>query len=141
MSIYLIFEFIQISFTICLIICEIIEYRERQILVNNLSKTKNPIVRKCMNEGYKKLKNCLWNLKSFYGISSGICFFIFISPLVINDINESNLFYRRFIIISFMIGFYICSLRYVINKLLILWILYFCTWELWDSFFLSLVKS
>ena len=112
MSIYLIFEFIQISFTICLIICEIIEYRERQILVNNLSKTKNPIVRKCMNEGYKKLKNCLWNLKSFYGISSGICFFIFISPLVINDINESNLFYRRFIIISFMIGFYICSLRY-----------------------------
>lgn len=56
MSIYLIFEFIQISFTICLIICEIIEYRERQILVNNLSKTKNPIVRKCMNEGYKKLK-------------------------------------------------------------------------------------
>ena len=95
-----------------------IEYRERQILVNNLSKTKNPIVRKCMNEGYKKLKNCLWNLKSFYGISSGICFFIFISPLVINDINESNLFYRRFIIISFMIGFYICSLRYVIQDLL-----------------------
>ena len=118
MSIYLIFELIQISFKICLIICEIIEYRERQILVNNLSKTKNPIVRKCMNEGYKKLKNCLWNLKSFYGISSGICFFIFISPLVINDINESNLFYRRFIIISFMIGFYICSLRYVIQDLL-----------------------
>lgn len=118
MSIYLIFEFIQISFTICLIICEIIEYRERQILVNNLSKTKNPIVRKCLNEGYKKLKNCLWNLKSFYGISSGICFFIFISPLVINDINESNFFYRRFIIISFMIGFYICSLRYVIRDLL-----------------------
>ena len=89
MSIYLIFEFIQISFTICLIICEIIEYRERQILVNNLSKTKNPIVRKCMNEGYKKLKNCLWNLKSFYGISSGICFFIFISPLVIKCTGEN----------------------------------------------------
>ena len=83
MSIYLIFEFIQISFTICLIICEIIEYRERQILVNNLSKTKNPIVRKCMNEGYKKLKNCLWKKERERG-----------------------------------------------NKLWILWILYFCTWEL-----------
>lgn len=99
-----------------MIICEIIEYKERQILTNNLSKTHNPIIRSCMNEGYNKLENCLWNLKLFYEISSGICFFVFL--INETDINKANLLYRRIMTTSFMIGFCICPLRYVIHTLI-----------------------
>lgn len=113
-TIHQIFACVQISSVICIIICEIISFKEHQTLKKNISKSQDFNLMKCMNEGYNRLDYEVVKLQLFYFSLWRISFVIYI----LFSIKYYSFFYVRIIAIFSIIGAFTYMLHGEIHNFL-----------------------